>query len=57
MPPELKGLDVGQLMAEGVTRIPGSAACEYIIEDFETEHDVTLTKEQAVEVIRAHLPS
>jgi hypothetical protein len=56
MPPELKGLDVGQLMAEGVTRIPGSAACAYIVEDFETEHDVTLSEEQAVEVVRTHLP-
>jgi hypothetical protein len=56
LPPELAGLDDHQLLAEGVSRIPGSAAREYIVEDFETEHDVTLTKEQAAAVIRTHLP-
>jgi hypothetical protein len=56
MPPELAGLDDQQLLAEGVSRIPGSAARAYIVEDFETQHDVTLTDEQAVAVIRAHLP-
>jgi hypothetical protein len=55
MPPELAGLDASQLLADGVIRIPGSAACEYIVEDFETQHDVTLTKEEAAAVIRAHL--
>ena len=56
MPPELAGLDDHQLLAEGVSRIPGSAAREYIVEDFETEQDVTLTKEQAAAVMRTHLP-
>lgn len=56
MPPELAGLDARQLLADGVIRIPGSAARDYIIEDFETAHDVKLTKEQAAAVIRTHLP-